>query len=83
MKSGLGLHLESLAAAVLRCAAAANSSRLGCEKCFHVGNCVGDAIGREGLEEDLAVALARDARVEEDEDAAIFKGADKPAETLL
>ena len=53
------------------------------EKRFDVGDGVGDAIGREGLQEDLAVALASDARIEEDEDAAIFKRANEAAEALL
>ena len=35
------------------------------------------------MEEDLAVALARDARIEENENATIFKRADKAAEALL
>ena len=59
------------------------SSGFGREECFDVCDGVGDAVGREGLEEDLAVALAGDAGVEEDEDAAVFKGADETAEALL
>ena len=35
------------------------------------------------MEKDLTVALARDAGIEEDEDAAVFEGADQAAKTLL
>ena len=59
------------------------SSGLRCEEGFDVGDGVGDAVGREGLEEDLAVALASDARIEEDEDAAVFEGTYEAAEALL
>ena len=61
----------------------ARSGGFGRKEGFDVGDGVGDAVGREGLKKDLAVALAGDAGIEEDEDAAIFKGADKAAEALL
>ena len=48
-----------------------------------VGNGVGHAVGRERLQEDLAVALARDAGIKEYQDSAIFKRADEAAEALL
>ena len=35
------------------------------------------------MEKNLAVALASDARIEEDKDAAVFKRADEAAEALL
>jgi hypothetical protein len=53
------------------------------EERFNVGDGGGDAVGREGLEEDLAVALAGDTGVEEDQNAAVFKGADEATEALL
>ena len=40
---------------------------------FYVGDVLGEAVGRERFEEDAAVALALDARVEEHEDAAVVR----------
>lgn len=61
----------------------AGSSGLGRKEGFDVGDCLGDAVWREGLEEYLAVALASDAGIEEDEDAAVFERANEAAEALL
>ena len=44
---------------------------------------LGEAVGREGFEEDAAVALALDAGVEQHEDAAVVERADEAAEALL
>ena len=44
---------------------------------------MGEAVRREGVEEDAAVALALDAGVEQHEDAAVVKRADEAAEALL
>ena len=57
--------------------------RFRCKERFDVRDGVGDAVGRQGLKEDLAVALASNAGIEEDEDAAVFKRADEAAEALL
>ncbi len=55
----------------------------GCEKGFDTGDVGGDAVGRERLEKDLAVALGGDTGVEKDKDAAVFKRADEAAKSLL
>ncbi len=65
------------------CRGPAQLRRIRRKERFDVRDGVGDAVGRQGLKEDLAVALASDAWIEEDEDASIFKGADEAAETLL
>ena len=54
-----------------------------CEEGLNVGDSGGCAVGREAGQEGLAVSLSPDARVEEDEDAAVFKRADEAAESLL
>ena len=66
-----------------RSSCCAPSSGLGYEEGFDVGDGFGDAVGREGLKEDLAVALGGDAGIEEDEDAAVFERANEAAEALL
>jgi len=81
MKTGPSLRREPLVELHLSCCAF--SSGFGREERFDFGDGVGDAVGREGLEEDLAVALAGDAGIEEDEGATVFKGADEAAEALL
>src|SRR6478752_3898385 len=53
------------------------------EEGFHVGDGCGHAIRRQTLQERLAVALLCNPRVEEDQDSAVFEGADQAAETLL
>jgi hypothetical protein len=53
------------------------------EEGFHILDGLSDAVGWEGVEEDAAVALALDARVEEHEDAAIVQRADEAAEALF
>ena len=50
---------------------------------FDFGDLLGEAVGWEGFEEDAAVALALDARVEEHEDAAVGEGADEAAKALF
>jgi len=73
IKYGLGLHGESFV--VLRLSCCVRSSGLGCKEGFDVGDGIGDAVGRKRLEEYLAVALAGDAGIEEDENAAVFERA--------
>jgi hypothetical protein len=81
MKTGPGFCREPFV--VLRSSCCACSSGLGCEEGFDVGDGFGDAVGRKGLEEDLAVALAGDAWIEEDENAAVLERANEAAEALL
>ena len=81
MKTGPGLIRGSTL--VMRSSCCAWSGAAGCEEGFDVGDGFGDAVGREGLEEYLAVALGGDAWIEEDEDAAVLERADEAAEALL
>jgi hypothetical protein len=53
------------------------------EKLFDIGDVLGEAVRRERFEEDAAVALSLDARVEEHEDAAVVQAADEATESLL
>jgi hypothetical protein len=46
---------------------------IGREKAFHLADIVGDAVGWQALQKDLAVALALDSRVEQHQHAAILQ----------
>jgi len=65
------------------CNLIAAASRLDFKKRCYICHCSGDAIGRQRIEERLAVAFLPDSGVEQDQDAAVFEGADEAAEALF
>jgi len=74
--------LEMPAAKGPCCLRASADSLLG-EEGFDVGDGLGDAVGRERLQKSLAVALAGDARIEEDKHSAVMEGTDESAKSLF
>src|SRR5580700_5669610 len=59
------------------------SARMLPKECFDVSDRCGHAVGRKALQKCLTIALAGNARIEEDKDSAIMQRADEPAEALF